>query len=348
MKIIQKSLLVSLLIITGLVVFSVISFLLKDWYLFGGSSFLGLVTLYLTIFRVKDVFIAIPSSIFVGRIRGLDENSFSIPIGKPYKEGIHLKPFWWRLTFESRSVKQLKIDKQEYQVGSGGTVLVSGLVQYRVSDVTGYRVAEIGQQEVVDGISSEVDQIIIKCLGRILSADDVAKGDGGALEGETKMSLDIEASGEVNVFSGIDIAIQSKAKLNIELEVQFGKMELDSQGRTRRLFAHDVAYAEQSYGVEILKARIDKIDPIDEIKKSRDNIQVERYEVRSEKIQIAHFANRVEETKDKLGIETERAIEIVMLNMKLTTKDIKQFQVDGVAGLATLVESFLKNKGGKL
>jgi len=294
--------------------------------------------LYISFFKVQNVEVASPSSLFTGRLHiKPDEYGFSVPISKPYREGLHYKPFWWRIDRFSRKVKQLKLDKQEYQIGSGGTILVSGLVQYRISDIATYRAAEIGEEEVKSGLSSEVDQFIIKKLG--------------VMDAEAK---DIDSQGAVDIDTGLDEAIQTRAYLSDELEqrLKCKNLTVNEKQIRRILFGREVSYAEQGYGAEVLTARIDKVDPADSIRKERDRIQEERYQVRSERIQLQHFLNRVNETMESFekkgnSISPEKAIEIVQLSMKLTSKDIKEFQLGGAEGLLQFVVDWLGNRRQK-
>lgn len=340
----------SIIIQAGSLLLSILAFFFEAWFSSVGILVFFGISLWMSFFRVKDVFVASPSSFFTGRLRRtLDENQFSIPIHKPYREGLHYKPFWWIVEPFKRDVKQLVIDRQEYQIGSGGTILVSGIVQYRVSDIATYRAAEIGEDQVKAGLGSEVDQFIIKELGNI----------------ESNMS-DIDKDGKVDVDTGIDYAIQTRAQLSKKMETFFKSTilgdkkdpndealeDVDSETRElieRELFGRCITYTEQGYGVEVLTARIDKVDPVASIKKERDRIQEERYQTRSETIQVNHFLNRVKEVHDKFGemdeeISPEKAVEIVQLSMKLTTKEIKELQVSGVEGL--VAEMFAKWQGG--
>lgn len=338
---------ISILIQLGLLSISVLAFLYNSWVLANGSFVLLLATLYLSIFRIPEVYVAVGSSFFTGRIRKeRDDAGFSIPIKKPYKEGLHYKPFWWTIQLFSRNVRQRVIDRQEYQIGSGGTVLVSGVVQYRVSDIATYRAAEIGEKEIETGLSSEADQLIIKKLGNIKADEpDIVYTQGD----EKKVKTD----------TGIDIAIKTRAELSEELEkyLRNEKLKVRKNGQEkeikRELFGRVVHYAEQGYGVEVLTARIDKVDPTDDLKKERDNIQKEKFQVRSEAVQLQHFLNRVKETLREFAaadkeISAEKAIEVVQVSMGLTKKDISEFQAGGnIEGLVRLVEGIIaKRRGG--
>lgn len=328
------------LIILVLMVFSVSSYQKGEWILFFGLVVFTLALFNLIIFRVRDVFMALPSSVFTGRIkRFTDENDCSIPIRKPYKEGFHLKLPWWTVTFFSRKVKQLSINAQEYQIGSGGTVLISGLIQYRVSAVAAYRAAEIGEAEIKAGLSSEIDQIIIKRLGKI-----------GTSGNESDITDD-----EVVVNTGIDEAIQTRGELERELLIKLNNkiVVIDSEksqgeeiiGFGRNLFGKDITYAEHAYGVEIFNAKIAKIDPTDDIKTERDAIQKERYQTRSQKIELQHLRNRAKEVKaDFPELTHKESMEVVQIALGQVDKNINEFQLKNLTKLSGIVSDILKKR----
>ena len=97
-----------------------------------------------------------------------------------------------------------------------------------------------------------------------------------------------------------------------------------------------------SDGIEIVKVKIDTIDPSDELKKARDDIQKEAYQKRSETTEWNHMMEKVQIMKKKFpGISNELAIEAVQLWQKHATKDIRQIKIDDLKTIAPAIAAIL-------
>ncbi len=149
----------------------------------------GLILLaYNSYVKVPDVNLGLPSSLFTGRFKRnktqsgkkeieiLDEDGetikekieiaieYSLPISEPLKEGVYLKPFWWKYTFYSRKIVVKPIERKDVQVGAGGktggsqgSVNITGKIQYRRSNKLLSRYAETGEEAVHEGLDPEID-----------------------------------------------------------------------------------------------------------------------------------------------------------------------------------------------
>ncbi|KKQ47350.1 MAG: hypothetical protein US66_C0013G0001, partial [Candidatus Moranbacteria bacterium GW2011_GWD2_37_9] len=121
---------------------------------------------YSCIFKIPDIYYGLPSSLFGGRFRGVDSNGNSVPIRAAYTEGLGFKLPWWTITLASKDPVTKEIKKKKFQVAEGGTVLVSGVIQYRPSIKMLYRFEEVADQTISDGLESELNQFLgIHLLG---------------------------------------------------------------------------------------------------------------------------------------------------------------------------------------
>ncbi|MDD5652161.1 MAG: SPFH domain-containing protein [Candidatus Moranbacteria bacterium] len=293
-------------------------------YVFLGSLVLFILAILRSIiFKVPDVYIGIPSSLFSGRIKkneekkkmedekskllkekdtkkekekieeinrqikeldkSLEKHAYSVPIRIPYKEGIQFKYPWWGIKMEPREIRTRPINRT-FPVGKGGTVIVKGIIQYRISDVAAYRYLEVDEKGVNDGLDSEVEGLIRSHL----------------------------------IGKDVDAAIEEKDAMSTELEGVFLTTrirKLNKRGTCQRtLGGRLISYAEHSYGIEIIKAKIDTIDPDEELKKSRDEKQKERYERESQSIEMDHLLEKVKLLKSELpGISDKEAWESIQV-----------------------------------
>jgi len=270
--------------------------------------------LFTMIFKVQDVHLGLPSDFFRGRII-VGEGGLSIPIREPYKEGLHLRKPWYSIKQISREVKTRTITRREYQVSEGGTVFLSGVIQYRASSIALYRYVEVDEQAIEDGLDSELDQIVSKLLA--------------------------DANIEKAVTRKTNVAEKLKERLCgtvLNPDREEGSSEL-----TRKLFNKDITYVEHSYGIELVKVKIDTIDPSEELKKARDDMQKENYQKISETTEWNHLLEKAEVMKQKFpGISDELAIQAVQLWQKHSTKDVKQISVDGIKELVPAIVDLLK------
>ena len=103
-------------------------------------------------------------------------------------------------------------------------------------------------------------------------------------------------------------------------------------GTERRIFGKTVSYSEHSYGIEILKATIDNIEPAGDLKKSRENKQAEKYQRDAEKTEWDHYRSRMEELKNLFpNLSDKEILEAVFVWRGHATKEIKDFNLKGIS-----------------
>lgn len=273
---------------------------------------------YSVVFKVPDVYLGLPSSLFLGRIeREVDVDGFSLPIRKPYKEGFHFKKPWWTIAPISREVSTKVIEKRVYQVKEG-SVLVSGVIQYRPSSISLYRFEEVNAKAIDEGLDSELDQIVSK----VLVESDV----------ETAVTRKSELSEQlIDRLAGAIIYPGNTAKEKIR----------------RSLFGKELSYAEHSYGIEILKASIDTVDPSEDIKIARDAQAKESYEKISQTTEWNHLMGRMGDLQKKFPeISDEEALKAVQVWQGQAGKQIHEIKVSDLEkilkGLPTIKNIFTK------
>jgi regulator of protease activity HflC (stomatin/prohibitin superfamily) len=307
--------------------------------------FLALAFFALSICNIDKVCLGLPYSIFSGRFklvnlrlkfkkRGTNEadEEFSTPLRRPYKEGLGLKWPWWKVESISREIRTLPITEKEYQlsgfkksekgesesvsVATGGTVLVSGVIQYRPSRNALYRFVEVDEEGINKGLGSELDQIIGHFLGEA--------------EMEEAITRKKEASKELwERLTGKDITPVLGEEKNGHIE------------KRRKIFGVEITYAEHCYGIEVVKANIDSIQPTSEIKKERDAKQKERYQKESEIIEWTHLRDRMKELRDQFPeLSDEKIVEAVQVWKGQAQKKVNELRLDGL-------EEFLKTFLGR-
>lgn len=254
--------------------------------------------LCMSFFKVKDMHIGLPSDFFKGRIKKeKDSLGFSNPIREPYREGVNTKLPWVSVKQISREVKTYPITKQEYPVKGEGTIQLSGTIQYRPSFLALYRYEEVSEDGIKNGLSSELD----KLLGKELV--------------------------EFNMEDAVIRRVELSASLFDYLTGPFKK-----DGTERRIFGKTVSYSEHSYGIEILKATIDNIEPAGDLKKSRENKQAEKYQRDAEKTEWDHYRSRMEELKNLFpNLSDKEILEAVFVWRGHATKEIKDFNLKGIS-----------------
>lgn len=275
------------------------------------------------IFKIKDVNIGVPSSFFSGRIRkDVDVNGHSTPIQIPYKEGLHFKFPWWSIQELSREVKSKPIEKRPYPVRKGGTVVVSGIIQYRISSLTAYRYLEVDEEGIQSGLDSELDQVIRTTL----TDND-----------------DDDVDNVINKATEISNTLWEKLT-STDLRTSEEK-QLSDIVKERILGGRKVTYIEHSYGIEILKAKIDTINPDDNLKEARDNKQKELFETQSQSTEFTHLLEKVSLLKKELpDISDKELWEAIQVWQKQTPKEIKTIRVEGTDTLTGILAGLI---GGK-
>lgn len=271
---------------------------------------------YSCVFKIKDIYYGLPSSLFSGRFKGMDAEGYSIPIREAYTEGLGIKWPWWTITPISKEVITKEIKKKKFQVSGGGTVLISGVIQYRPSLTMLYRFEEVADTAISDGLDSELNQI----LGIYL------------------LSGDMEAA----ITRRAEVSQALWNKLTGEI---INPTDPPEKQRTRKLFGKKISYTENSYGVVILKASIDTIDPDEELQKSRDEKQREQYQKQSQTTEWEHLLGRMEDLQKKFPeLKHKDLLEAVQVWQKQATKDIKEIKGEIPAAVTSLAASLM---GGK-
>lgn len=287
----------------------------------GASILFFIVALATTIiFKIKDIHIGLPSSFFSGRISGNDENGHSIPIRIPYKEGLRFKVPWWSIQELSREVKSKPIEKRPYPVGKGGTIVVSGIIQYRISSLTAYRYQEVDEEGIQNGLDSELDQVIRTTL----TDEDV----DSVITKATEISNTLWEK-----LTSLDVRTTEEKQLSSVIKERF-------------IGGKKITYAEHSYGIEILKAKIDTINPDDNLKEARDNKQKELFEKQSQSIEFEHISEKAKQLKvDFPEMKDTEAWEAVQVWQKQVPKEIKTIRVEGTDSLTGILAGLIG--GGK-
>jgi len=273
-----------------------------------------------TIFKVSDVNIGAPTSLFSGRIKKeTDANGYSIPIHIPYKEGLHFKLPWWRIEELSREVKSKVIEKRPYPVGKGGTVIVSGIIQYRISSLMAFRYQEVDEEGIQKGLDSELDQVIRTTL--------------------------IDEDVDSVIIKAVEISNTLWEKLTSTDLRTSEEQALNSLIKERILAKKKITYAEHSYGIEIVKAKIDTIDPDENLKESRDNKQKEIFEKESQTTEFQHLLEKAEALKRVLpGIPDKELWEDIQVWQGQAPKEVTTIRVEGTDTLTGVLAGLLRGK----
>lgn len=333
-----------------------------DWIILAIVMVFFLVVLFRTIFfRVPDVKIGLPSSFFSGRIRRKKEEGYkmgdrskksdilySMPIKEPYSEGLNFKPPWWSIKMLPRETETRIIEPREFPVGKGGTVIVSGVIQYRISSRAAYRYEEVNKAAIEKGLDSEIEQIIRGTLADedVDSAIKKTFEISDHLESLWK-STDIRTREEKERAAELKKEKAKPKGLTPEEELEFSRI---CDPRSRDLFGTPISYAEQSYGIEVLKAKIERVDPVEDLKKARDKKQQETYEKESQSTEFAHLLRKVKLLKKSLpGISDAEAWEAIQIWQGQTVKDIKTIKVEGTDSLTGILAGLMAGgrKDGK-
>lgn len=284
---------------------------------------------YSIIFSVPDICLGLPSSIFSGRIkRNSDKDNFSVPVHKPYKEGLHIKLPWWTIKIVSRKVYTKNLVKREYPA-KNGTVKVKGTVQYRPSGITLYRFLEFSEEDIDAAMDSEIENMIRCRLAKVNVEDAITQ-------------VDIVSRELWDRLAGHTITPKEAEE---EDEKKNGKKTLTGHIKTltRILFGENVTYSEHSYGVETLKTKVDTIDPSDDIKEARDSQQKEKYIMNQKKIQWDYLMERAKELGIALNdLNDEQILDAIQLWEGQSTKHTNKVELRDIEVLANIATALLK------
>jgi regulator of protease activity HflC (stomatin/prohibitin superfamily) len=289
--------------------------------------FIGAIA-YSCFYKVKDIHIGLVSDFFRGRFRKeKDAEGNLVPLYKPRLEGIHLKLPWQKIIQISRDVKTKEIKNKTFAVANG-TVKISGVIQYRVSGQATYRYLEVDEEGITKGLDSELDQIISRYLGNIDIEDAIRR------KGEITNELRQRLTG--------NILNPNSANSDLKKGPIIAPI-------TRKIWndEREITYAEHCYGIEVLKASVDMVEPAtDELKKARDDKQREKYEKESQTTEWNHYINRARALKKALpNIDDAKLWEAIQIWQKQVPvkKDVKEIKIDGLETIAkSVIEQMLR------
>ena len=200
----------------------------------------------MSIFRIPLNHLGLPESIFKGRFKKTHTDVNGIInytlIHKPYREGFHIKPFWWRIYILDQKVCTRAIERREYQT-STTSVFISGVVEWRYSYSALFRVPET-RDSIEAGLNALIDDLLSKEAAKL------------------ELEQCITRKGELNV------ALRKKLTQNTNPAQKVGDIQLKE--------------SEAKYGIEILTVHISLVEPSEEVKESRDERQREKYEKESQ------------------------------------------------------------------
>jgi regulator of protease activity HflC (stomatin/prohibitin superfamily) len=277
----------------------------------------------LCIFKVPDVHIGIPSSLFSGRYGGKDEKGNSLPIKSAYLEGVHFKPPWWSVEIRDRKVATQNVDRQAYQVGgrkgTQGSVDITGIIQYRISQKMAFRRLEVSVKDIQDGLDAEFDFLLGKMLGEESIMLEEVITMKGALSG--------------NLFKQL-------TRYNSD-EEEFP----DDNWCGREIDGQAVTWAEQRFGIEILKVNINRIDPSGDLKKERDQRQAEIYQRESQTVEWKFLLDMAKELKKQ---HPDLSDQEILREIQTWQKNASRMIVDAPDTLSAFLANFSKTAAKKM
>lgn len=184
--------------------------------------------------------LGLPISIFTGRFKNKDNHA---PIHHPYEEGWHLKPFWWKVLIVDQSVQTRRIEKRAYPANNG-TVLVSGLVEWRYSKRALFRVTET-KQSIEAGLDALIDDLLSKEVAGVDVENCVTR------KGELNTKLRQKLTKESDLVINGERLSESEKKYGIEiLTVHISLVELPPDLEEARNEEQREQYERQAQNVE--------------------------------------------------------------------------------------------------
>lgn len=296
------------------------------------AGFLLVAIGFAMIFRVADVHIGIPSSLVVGRIEK-DARGNSQPIHKPYPEGIHVKRPWWTIEEISREVQIKDIKERAFPVGLGGTVIISGVIQYRISDRTAYRYLEVNENGINEGLDAEIEQVIRQALfnedvdSAILKTTEISDSLWRRLT-----TKDIRTAEEIRKEEGTPLDRPQEGK------------DIPDHAK-KKIGGEEISYAEHSYGIEVLKAKISTINPNISHQEARDAKQNEKYQTASQSSEMTHLLEKVAAIKAALPELNDKELwEAIQVWQGQSTQTIQKIKVEGGDPLTGILANLLGEK----
>jgi len=279
---------------------------ISSWsVVFFSVSFVSFVTFlaacYLSIFyRVPAVQIGVPESLVLGRFKpdSEDECFCSVPIYDTQTEGLHMKWPHHKIHLLGREIRTLKIDNQRYDIKKGA-VIVSGIMQYRRSELCAYRALAAPEQDTIDGMNAIADQILVS---KLINSD---------LEEALQLKADLK--------DAIRAAFNSPAQVKDPNNPTADPID-------RTLKGTKVSVTQHRFGIEVLSVKIDKLDPIKELADARAAVQVEALKRGQAKEKMKRF-NHIKDKLDTMFplLSDEMIGEKLELIEGLSTKEKKLY-----------------------
>ena len=273
-----------------------------------------------SIFRVPKTYLGLADSLLSGRFKGEDEHGNSIPITLPYKEGLHLKFPWWKIELYKRETLSRPFEPRKYQSGSlnnddeGTTVIVSGVMQYRLSDVALFRYAEVDESAIFSGLDAEIDNILAKSIAPL----------------------------------PFDKVVGMKAQLSEELTRHFNKPWTNAEGYERIVGGKRLTNSEVGYGIEVVKVNLNPIEMPEDIENERNKRKIENIQRQYQSTEWAHIQNMMSQMKKTFPeIKDGDLLEAVQIWQGQYTDrkhDSQRIKIDGIQELASIIRLMLERK----
>ena len=260
------------------------------------------------IFRVPMNHLGLPESYFTGRFAPGNNEANRQPIHAPYSEGLHLKPFWWRICFVDRRVQTRKIEERKYQT-KDGAVLISGLVEFRNSFLALFRVPDVDQTSIGPGLDALIDDKLSKKTAKLETED----------------------------------ALHRDGDLNQTLR---NKLMRESNP-PRTVYGHQLSESEVKYAIEILTVHITAIDPLSDYEQDRTERLKEKYQKESQETERG-VLNADVQAFIEAGIHPDLALKMAMQRQGKLPSNMadERINIDAPDTVSAFVGSMFKGKFG--
>ncbi len=286
--------------------------------------------LWASLIRIPANHLGLPESIFSGRYKDeVDEVGGRIPIAKPLKEGLVIKPPYWKIHVISQEVMTRRFEGKKYQTKesedtTGLSVFASGMLQYRVSGRALFRVLEVDESAIIEGLDAEIDNVLADVIGKtpfdevITLRDDLSKA-------VKRRFCDIWEADKINASDD-----DNKTDSNLSA---------DKKETRRIVFGEPLTNSEVSYGIEVLKVSIDELKIPEEVEKERANRKKESLEEESQRIEWQHLMRRAEELKRVFPDVNEDVLlrAIQLWQKQIPSYDYREVKIDSKDSLSPIV-----------
>lgn len=305
------------------------------WVLFTVYTIAVVLMLRTIIIRIPAVKIGVLESLISGLFlpEEYNECGCSVPIRESLGGGIHLKRPWHVVHLFGSEINTLIIEAERYDIRKGA-VIVSGIVQWRVSSLCAYRALAISRDGIEKGMSAIIDQVL------------VTKLIGVELEEALKLKNDLRESIE-KAFN--DPAMVDKEDNKIHTKEQI-KAIAENKERNEKILEPRilrnkiVSIAEHRYGITITDVNIDKIDPIEELQDARSNIQVEELKKLATAMKMERFGEMTSSLKSMFpNMSDEQIGEKLEIIEGLLKKQKNLFGISDLPEIIKLVRAALEH-----